>query len=234
MDDLEDLGGAMSSDGVRVTRDLPPVVKVRARANRGGGGGGGGGGVGGGGARAAANTNTANATRAEGATAAAAAGSTAATSRKDDVVDDGAADDEDAKHASTTTVVPGTATVHVKTFGCSHNISDSEFMAGQLSAYGYTVSNAPEEADVWVVNTCTVKNPSQSAMNTVITKGKAAGKKLVIAGCVPQGDKNAKELDGLSLVGVTQIDRIVEAVERTLEVGLFRLHSTSHFTFTSS
>jgi hypothetical protein len=32
--------------------------------------------------------------------------------------------------------------------------------------------------------------------------------------CQPyaRGDKNAKELDGLSLVGVTQIDRIVEAV----------------------
>jgi hypothetical protein len=31
VDDLEDLGGALSSDGVRVTRDLPPVVRVRAR-----------------------------------------------------------------------------------------------------------------------------------------------------------------------------------------------------------
>lgn len=28
---------------------------------------------------------------------------------------------------------PGTHNIFVKTFGCSHNISDSEFMAGQLS-----------------------------------------------------------------------------------------------------
>ena len=90
-------------------------------------------------------------------------------------------------------------------------------MAGQLEAYGYDLVDAPEDADVWVVNTCTVKNPSQSAMNTVISKGRASGKKLVVAGCVPQGDKNAKELEDLTLLGVTQIDRVVEAVERTLD-----------------
>ena len=45
----------------------------------------------------------------------------------------------------------------------------------------------------------------------------APAKRLVVAGCVPQGDKTARELDGLSVVGVTQIDRIVEVVERTME-----------------
>ena len=33
--------------------------------------------------------------------------------------------------------VPGTASVWVKTFGCSHNQSDSEYMSGQLQQYGY-------------------------------------------------------------------------------------------------
>jgi threonylcarbamoyladenosine tRNA methylthiotransferase CDKAL1 len=119
--------------------------------------------------------------------------------------------------------IPGRGVVHVKTFGCSHNVSDSEFMAGQLGAYGYELSDDPDAADVWVVNTCTVKNPSQSAMNTTIAKAKGAGKRLVVAGCVPQGDKNARELEGLSVLGVTQIDRIVEVVERTLEGHAVRL-----------
>ena len=34
LDDLEDLGGATASDGTRVARDLPPVVRVRARRPR--------------------------------------------------------------------------------------------------------------------------------------------------------------------------------------------------------
>ncbi|CAK8575296.1 unnamed protein product [Lathyrus sativus] len=113
--------------------------------------------------------------------------------------------------------IPGTQTIFIKTFGCSHNQSDSEYMAGQLSAFGYSLSDNPDEADLWLINTCTVKSPSQSAMDTIITKGKSSNKPLVVAGCVPQGSRDAKELEGISIVGVQQIDRVVEVVEETLK-----------------
>ncbi|KAJ0025030.1 hypothetical protein Pint_07290 [Pistacia integerrima] len=113
--------------------------------------------------------------------------------------------------------VPGSQTIYIKTFGCSHNQSDSEYMAGQLSAFGYALSDNPEEADLWLINTCTVKSPSQSAMDTLITKCKTAKKPLVVAGCVPQGSRDLKELEGVSIVGVQQIDRVVEVVEETLK-----------------
>lgn len=35
--------------------------------------------------------------------------------------------------------VPGLAKIWVKTWGCTHNTSDSEYMAGQLAAYGYEI-----------------------------------------------------------------------------------------------
>lgn len=54
-------------------------------------------------------------------------------------------------------------------------------------------------------------------MDTLITKGKNAKKPLVVAGCVPQGSRNVKELEGVSIVGVQQIDRVVEVVEETLK-----------------
>ena len=34
----------------------------------------------------------------------------------------------------------GSAAVYVKTWGCAHNSSDSEYMAGQLAAQGFTVT----------------------------------------------------------------------------------------------
>ncbi|XWS23394.1 hypothetical protein CRYUN_Cryun28dG0010300 [Craigia yunnanensis] len=64
---------------------------------------------------------------------------------------------------------------------------------------------------------CTVKSPSQSAMNTLITKCKSAKKPQVVAGCVPQGSRDLKELEGVSIVGVQQIERVVEVVEETLK-----------------
>ncbi|XP_024972388.1 threonylcarbamoyladenosine tRNA methylthiotransferase isoform X1 [Cynara cardunculus var. scolymus] len=118
---------------------------------------------------------------------------------------------------SSTCQVPGTQTIFLKTFGCSHNQSDSEYMAGQLSAFGYAISDNAEGADLWLINTCTVKSPSQSAMDTLISKCKSAKKPLVVAGCVPQGSRDLKELEGVSVVGVQQIDRVVEVVEETLK-----------------
>ncbi|CAN6487070.1 unnamed protein product [Victoria cruziana] len=103
--------------------------------------------------------------------------------------------------------------------------SDSEYMAGLLSTFGYAMTENPEEADLWLINTCTVKSPSQSAMNTLILKCKALGKPLVVAGCVPQGTQNLKDLQGVSVIGVQQIDRVIEVVEETLkghEVRLLR------------
>lgn len=222
LEDLEDIGGASAADGTRMTRDLPPVVRVTARNPK-----------------PPVTIESPNSTNHDDDTDVRPS-DTFGDATADRVVrgdgdangaGDGIGDEkktlakENTRPSNPNRSTPGTATVHLKTFGCSHNVSDSEFMAGQLAAYGYTLSDDPDTADVWVVNTCTVKNPSQSAMNTVIEKGKLAGKKLVVAGCVPQGDQHAHELTDLSIVGITQIDRIVEVVERTLGGDTVRLLS---------
>ena len=74
-----------------------------------------------------------------------------------------------------------------------------------------------KEADLWLINTCTVKNPSEMAMVNIVDKGKQLEKPMVVAGCVPQGEKGIKGLESTTLLGVSQIDRVVEAVEETLQ-----------------
>ncbi|EDX07481.1 threonylcarbamoyladenosine tRNA methylthiotransferase [Drosophila simulans] len=113
-------------------------------------------------------------------------------------------------------VIPGTQKVFVKTWGCAHNNSDSEYMAGQLAAYGYRLSGK-EEADLWLLNSCTVKNPSEDTFRNEIKSGMQNGKYVVVAGCVPQGAPKSDYLNGLSVIGVQQIDRVVEVVEETLK-----------------
>ncbi|GMH45846.1 hypothetical protein BSKO_13809 [Bryopsis sp. KO-2023] len=122
--------------------------------------------------------------------------------------------------------LPGTQSIWVRTFGCAHNQSDSEYMLGQLQENGYRlVEDADKDsADLWLINTCTVKGPSQSAMSTVLSQGKDLDKKLVVSGCVPQGDRHNKELQEYSIVGVAQIDRVVEVVEETLKGNKVRLY----------
>lgn len=119
--------------------------------------------------------------------------------------------------------IPGTQNVFVKTYGCSHNTSDSEYMMGILSEYGYKLVEDFGSADVTIINSCTVKNPSQDAFVNYVGKAKETGKKVILAGCVPQGDRNVKGLEDCSMIGVTQIDRIVEVVEETLKGNNVRL-----------
>ena len=120
-----------------------------------------------------------------------------------------------------TSVVPGVQSVYVKTYGCSHNHSDSEYMCGLLAQYGYSLVGEAQrqDADLWLINTCTVKNPSQEHMQTDIGRGQALGKPVVVAGCVSQGDPELKFLTGLSIVGVQQLERVVEVVQETLKGG---------------
>ncbi|KPI97155.1 CDKAL1-like protein [Papilio xuthus] len=120
-------------------------------------------------------------------------------------------------------VVPGTQKIYVKTWGCAHNNSDSEYMAGLLAANGYPLSEDKWDAQLWLLNSCTVKSPAEDHFKNEIESGKSRGIHVVVAGCVPQGAPRALYLQGLSVVGVQQIDRIVEIVEETLKGHTVRL-----------
>ena len=58
-----------------------------------------------------------------------------------------------------------------------------------------------ERADLWIVNSCTVKGPSQSGMTNLVETGRRLGKKLVVSGCVPQGDRRNAAIKDLSAIG---------------------------------
>ena len=113
--------------------------------------------------------------------------------------------------------IPGTQKIWIKTYGCSHNVSDSEYMEGILSDYGFRIVDNHDDADLWLLNSCTVKDPSQAAFMNLVHKGKDNNKPVVVAGCVPQADRQIKGLEDVTIVGISQIDRVVEAVERTLQ-----------------
>lgn len=79
-------------------------------------------------------------------------------------------------------IIPGTQTIYVKTWGCTHNTSDTEYMGGLLAAYGYNLSDDKYKADLWLLNSCTVKSPAESQFRNEIEHGKKMGKHIVVAG----------------------------------------------------
>src|SRR5919109_4877063 len=52
-------------------------------------------------------------------------------------------------------------TVYIETYGCQMNVSDSELMLGSLASIGYEPVEAPDGADVILVNTCAIRDHAE-------------------------------------------------------------------------
>src|SRR5580698_7314358 len=102
--------------------------------------------------------------------------------------------------------------VFIKTYGCQMNERDSEAVAAQLVARGYTLAPSEETADVVLLNTCSVRDlAEQKALNKMKSMAGVAGKqarKTVFGfmGCMAQsrGQKLIDELPDVDLVLGTQ------------------------------
>jgi ribosomal protein S12 methylthiotransferase len=89
----------------------------------------------------------------------------------------------------------------VETLGCPKNQVDSDKISGQLLADGFTPAEAPDDADLVVVNTCGfIEEARQESVDTVIALSDARrdGARLVVTGCMAEryGDELAGALDG--------------------------------------
>ncbi|ODM91227.1 Threonylcarbamoyladenosine tRNA methylthiotransferase [Orchesella cincta] len=88
-------------------------------------------------------------------------------------------------------------------------------MAGLLANHGFVVTSSDyASASVVVLNSCTVKGPSEQHFKNEIERANAARKHVVLAGCVTQSDRSYRSV--ASVIGVQQIDKIVEVVEETI------------------
>lgn len=124
-----------------------------------------------------------------------------------------------------TKTIPKSQKIYVKTWGCSHNNSDGEYLSGILYNDGYFLVNEDDKhhADLWILNGCTVKNPSEDNFKNFITSAISNNIKIVLAGCIPQADKNNEIYKNYSIIGINQLDRVSEVVEETIKGNVVQL-----------
>ena len=108
--------------------------------------------------------------------------------------------------------------IHILSYGCSNNFHEGEVMAGLLEEAGYTITKEPYNADIIILNLCTVKGDHQ-AVKALKNSTKHYSAKIIAAGCILESTKNAlREIDqSLSLVNTNNIDKIAEVVEAVIE-----------------
>lgn len=106
------------------------------------------------------------------------------------------------------------ANIFIKTFGCSVNQADSETMAGILKQTDFAIVDDVDDAELVIINTCTVKGPTDTNFFKYLDEMKEKDKKIVVAGCIPQ--TQPETLEDVSMIGTSQIPNIAAVVEETL------------------
>ncbi len=111
---------------------------------------------------------------------------------------------------------------HITTFGCQMNKADSERMAGILEALGFERSEDPNEANLLLYNTCTIRDNAEQKVYSYL--GRQAKRKhdqpdltLVVAGCVAQqeGEALLRRVPELDLVmGPQHANRLGDLLEQ--------------------
>ena len=98
--------------------------------------------------------------------------------------------------------------VAIYTLGCKVNQYETQAMEQTLRAKGHQVVEFSDEADAYVVNTCSVTAVSDQKSRQVIhgVQRKHPGAVVAVCGCYPQTHpEDVKNLDGLILNMATRI-----------------------------
>jgi tRNA-2-methylthio-N6-dimethylallyladenosine synthase len=78
---------------------------------------------------------------------------------------------------------------YLETFGCQMNVHDSEKVVGTLLAQGYTQVEQPEDADLVLYNTCSIRDKAEQKVFSRLQqfkRGAGKGKAFAVLGCVAQ------------------------------------------------
>ena len=113
--------------------------------------------------------------------------------------------------------------VAIHTLGCKVNTYESQAMLRLFEQRGYEEVSFKEQADVYVVNTCTVTNTGDSKSRQMIRKAIRKNPKAVICvvGCYAQvAPEEIEAIDGVSVILGTQFrHEIVDLVEQYRQNG---------------
>src|SRR5260221_877259 len=116
------------------------------------------------------------------------------------------------------------AKVYIRTYGCQMNERDSEQVGEMLIARDHAITANGEDADVVLLNTCSVRDlAEQKALGKIGMLGSLSRQRPVVyglLGCMAQsrGSSLLKDVPHLDLVvGTQKFHRVAEYVEQALD-----------------
>ena len=111
--------------------------------------------------------------------------------------------------------------VAIYTLGCKVNLYESEVIMNSFKKSGYEIVDFEDNADIVIINTCTVTNTSDKKSRNIIRQAVKKHEKavIVVMGCYSQvRSADIKEIDGVDIIiGNTKKSKVVSLVEEYLK-----------------
>lgn len=112
--------------------------------------------------------------------------------------------------------------VYLQTFGCQMNLADSDEMMLILAAKGCTQTDTLKDADIVLVNTCTIREHAEHKALSYLGrlakwKNEKSGRKIIFTGCAAQrlGQKIKKKFPHTDIInGAKNIDNFDSVIEK--------------------
>ncbi len=106
--------------------------------------------------------------------------------------------------------------VYIETYGCALNRADTALMKSLLSASGHEMVQTIDDADVVIINTCTVRKDSEERiLKRLSALRNLNGKRLIVAGCMAAAQPYTilKHVPNAVLLSPQHVTEIVSLVE---------------------
>ncbi len=109
----------------------------------------------------------------------------------------------------------------IKTYGCTANQDNEAIMSGLLIEADFNIVNSFEDADVIIINSCTVKGVTENKIISELRniKKKFPKKKVIISGCMAgaQEKQLKNEFSNFSFLSTQNTTKVVEVVKRIMK-----------------
>jgi len=118
----------------------------------------------------------------------------------------------------------GIKKVYFKTFGCRTNIYDTQIMMRSLNKDDYKLVKNEDEADIVIVNSCTVTNGADVSTRGYINAVNRKGKRVYIGGCgaLSKGEELFAQERVFGVFGHSEkekLNRLLKKEEKFVQIG---------------
>lgn len=102
--------------------------------------------------------------------------------------------------------------IYFETYGCTANYNNSEIMKGLMIKSGLNITSNEDYADLIIINSCIVKQPTEEKIRRRILDLLKKNKKIILTGCLPRVYNEKFSHENLFFLDLSQLKNLPKLI----------------------